>query len=488
MRAAVLSRPAARALAALAVALCWIASSNPVAAAPRRWRVTQLPLATGRTYSYAEPGIATGPDGLIVIDAASANTGAPPTYWISRNDGRSWATGRDFDPTGASTGDADAAIGPDAWLYALNLGYSGSSNPAIELYRSRNGLSWSGPAYFPPPHGLDQPDRPWLVVNPRRPANIDLVNSEVGGNIVAWRSFDHGARFTGPYPVSGGLNGQAVLALSSRPLFDPSGARLLMLYETTSAGGAADLLAAGMPPYELPLTQLWLASSSDGGATWANRLVLDTARLPSPLQGGTLGHLLVASAIDRAGDLYAAFSLRPSGVRETNIYMIHSDDGGASWSAPIEVPAPTRSNVMPALAVSAGVAYLSWYGSSDPDFRSPAARWSEMFASSRDPLAARPRFHVEQVTGRAPVHVGGIDTAGNIGFELGANWGLRDFQSIAVDACGVPHLAWASDAGRPMTDTARPQKTAPCRRDRWGQRPRRRDRWGQRPRRRDRRR
>jgi hypothetical protein len=55
-----------------------------------------------------------------------------------------------------------------------------------------------------------------------------------------------------------------------------------------------------------------------------------------------------------------------------------------------------------------------------------------MFAETSDPLASHPRFIGGQVSGPAPVHVGGIDTAGNVGSSLGANWGLRDFQSIAL--------------------------------------------------------
>jgi len=50
--------------------------------------------------------------------------------------------------------------------------------------------------------------------------------------------------------------------------------------------------------------------------------------------------------------------------------------------------------------------------------------------------------------------VGGIDTAGNVGANLGANWGLKDFQSIAVDACGSPHPVWAVDDGTPATEAA----------------------------------
>src|SRR5207248_1267715 len=108
-------------------------------------------------------------------------------------------------------------------------------------------------ASFPAPHGLDQPDRPWLIVDPRQPAGVDVVNSEGGGNIVLWRSLDHGAHFEGPFPVTGGANSQAGLALGSRPVFDPTDRRrLFMLYETASSAGAMALLRSGVPVYEFP--------------------------------------------------------------------------------------------------------------------------------------------------------------------------------------------------------------------------------------------
>jgi hypothetical protein len=450
-------------IAALIVAAS-ASAARPVQAS---WHMIRLPVAPHAQFSYAEPGIATGPGGYAVVDAATANTTAPPTFWLSRDNGTTWTTGRDFDGSGTSTGDADAAIGPDGYVYALNLGSNPNppgqpTNPTVLVYRSRDGRTWSAPASFPPEHGLDQPDRPWLIVNPYQPANVDVLNSEGGGNIVIWRSVDHGSHFAGPYPVTGGINGEAALALSSRPLFDPTrSGRLFMLYETAGPAGVTALGAPGVPPYEFPMTQLWVARSNDGGLTWTNRLALDTATLSGSLRDSTLAHLLVASTVDAAGRLYAAASLRAPGGWQTGIYLIHSIDHGASWSPPVQLDAPTRSNVMPALAVARdGVAYASWYGSDDPDFRDSAARWAVLFAQTRDPLASRPRFTVTQVSGPSAVHVGGIDTAGAIGSDLGANWGMRDFQSVATDGCGRPHLVWADDNRQARTWTAFP--ATPC--------------------------
>jgi hypothetical protein len=462
------TRAAPWVILALLAAVSLVGPAEAGSSGPR-WRVSRLPINRAGAYSFAEPGIATGGHGMVILDAASANTGAPPTFWLSRDDGRSWAIGRDFDPTGASTGDVDAALGPDGFMYALNLGYNPNppgqpANPTVLVFRSRNGRRWHGPASFPLPHGADQPDRPWLVVNPRHPAQVDVANSEGGGNVVIWRSLDHGAHFAGPYPVTEGANSQAALALSSRPLFDPTRSdRMFMLYETATGAMSADGQSRGPAPYEFPLRQLWLATSTDSGQSWRSRLVLDTSAESGALRDATLGHLLVASTIDRSGNLYAALSIRPQAATSTTIYLLHSTTHGATWSAPARVATPTRSNVMPALAVNGhGVVFLSWYGSRAADFRSSDAAWVEMFARVPHPLDRHLGATVSQVPGPGPVHVGGIDTAGNVGSELGANWSLRDFQSIAIGSCGQPRLVWADDYHQRTTLTASPASA--CRR------------------------
>jgi hypothetical protein len=416
--------------------------------------VTLLPPAGGAPFSYAEPTLAIR-DRTILVVAATANAGVPPTFWISRDAGASWTAGANFDNTGSSTGDADVAIGADGELYALNLGFNNPpgqpTNPTVLVFHSADGVAWSGPATFPLPHGLDQPDRPWLFTDPVHPARVNVVHNEVGGNVVLWRSTDHGATFQGPITVTGGASGQAALELSSRPLFDPTNdARIYVLYETVAPAG----LASGGPPGgEFPITQVWLAVSTDAGESWSNALVLDS----SSIGGGILAHLLVASAIDSAGNLFAAFSLRPSESTETHLFLIHSTDHGITWSAPSQVDSVLPSNVMPAIATGAGGAlFVSWYASSSPDFQDMDAAWREEFAQTTDALSAQPAFTETTLSGPAPVHVGDINVAGNPGFQIGKNWGLRDLQSVAVDRCGLPHPVWAVDFGGTSTQTAVP--------------------------------
>ncbi len=430
--------------------------------APKHWQTVTLRV-QGKSFSYAEPGIVAGPNGkTMAVIAAGAGRGVPPggvppTLWISRDGGRRWSVGRDFDSTRYATGDADALIAPDGYLYAVNLGYNPNPhqapNTSFLVFRSTNdGRTWSGPAKFPQ-GALQEPDRPWLVVNPRHPADVDMVSSQGGRNVVIWRSVDHGAKFTGPGHVSPASSSLAGVALSSRPVFDPTHAgRMFTVYET----------AAKVPPphgavYEVPFTQIWVATSDDGGKRWSHRLVLDSARLHGPLKSAIIGHALLASAIDQHGDLYVAFSLRPRTASRTTLYFTHSTTHGRTWSSPSPIASPLQSNVMPALAIApGGAAYVSWYGSSSASFSSAHATWREMFAQSSNPLDSHPRFQTVPVSAGRPVHVGPINAAGGFGAETGANWGLRDFQGIIAGPCGAPQLVWAEDNGRKATEFAQP--------------------------------
>jgi hypothetical protein len=435
-------------------------SANCPSVASFEWKTTALPPAVGgHASSFGEPGIARGPHGTLVINAAQANAGYP-TWWFSRDNGARWGRGRDLDTTGALTGDADAAFGSDGSLYVLNLAFQNPpdqpTNPTILVYaRPRDSRDWYGPATFPPPHGSDQPDRPWLAPDPFRPDRIYVTNSEGAGDVVIWTSTDHGRSFSGPSPITG-PDHAADIALTSRPLFDPTNhKRIFMIYEASAPAGT------GPPPEDaplrdFPLTQLRLAQSDDLGRSWSNRLVLDITEAFGPAAtGGSLGHVLPASAIDESGSLYAAFSLRMGDSTETHIYLLHSTDHGRHWSRPVQVDTGgRRSNVMPALAVGApGRVDLSWYGSRSADFINPGSRWAEYFSQTLNGLSGRPTFTQSRVS-KGLAHIGGIDSSGNPGSSQ-YDWDLRDFQGITIDDHGMAHIAWTDDAGRrtPVTAT-----------------------------------
>jgi hypothetical protein len=444
-----------RAVAATLLVMGLAAGTTGAAEATRigRWTVSVLP-ADASASSFSEPGVVAGGDGTLIVNACTANSGSPATLWRSRDFGGIWSKGFSVGGSAIGCGDSDAAIGSDGYEYSLVLG------TGVSVYRSRDGRHWDGPASFPPPHGEDQPDRPWLVTVPRHPNVVYMFNSEIGGNIVEWISTDHAKTFTGPVPVTGGLNSQAALTLGSRPLVDSTHpthptrpARMVEFYETaTFAGLASSMRSSGLSQF--PLTQLWEAISTDGGRHWTNHLVLDVTSAFG-VSNGTLGHLLPATAIDRDGTSYVALSVQLGTQTATHLYLMHSTRGGG-WTHPSRVGESTASNVMPAIAVSRpGTLVLSWYASAAQDFSDAHATWREMVAVTGQALAVHPRFRISRLSGAQPVHVGAVDNAGAVGNDIGQNWALRDFQSVAVDSCGHPHVTWADDAGaRPRTYTA----------------------------------
>src|SRR2546426_3483106 len=108
--------------AALALVVSLFAATA-VARAGDGWQTTVLPVAANPPSSFSEPGITAGAGGLLIANASTANSGAPATFWFSRDDGAQWSLGRPVGDPSLSTGDSDAAIGPDATMYALILGY-----------------------------------------------------------------------------------------------------------------------------------------------------------------------------------------------------------------------------------------------------------------------------------------------------------------------------------------------------------------------------
>src|SRR5207244_13161907 len=81
-RCRAIRRSAALALVADGSLVLYLGQPMVVASAAVQWQVLTLPPpAPPAPSSFAEPGIVIAPDGTALADAATANTGAPPTVW-----------------------------------------------------------------------------------------------------------------------------------------------------------------------------------------------------------------------------------------------------------------------------------------------------------------------------------------------------------------------------------------------------------------------
>jgi hypothetical protein len=178
----------------------------------------------------------------------------------------------------------------------------------------------------------------------------------------------------------------------------------------------------------------------------------------------TIGQDFAPIAIDRAGNLYLAWSQAPvdstgnvSG--SSQIYMAVSTDHGAHWGAPVRVTAATpglQTNLFAAIAAGdAGRVDVAWYGT--PTLGScpsqpcgsgalTTAHWSVMMAQSLNAIVngqpnPTPSFTSSKVS-EVSNHFGEICTMG-IGCTTGGDRGLADFISVTPGLKGEANVVWA---------------------------------------------
>jgi hypothetical protein len=90
------------------------------------------------------------------------------------------------------------------------------------------------------------------------------------------------------------------------------------------------------------------------------------------------------------------------------------------------------------------------------DFNDKTAAWSEIFSVTTDAFNPNAAWEQTRITGaQEPVHTGDICQVGLNCTVTGGNRNLSDFQTIAVDGCGMSHPVWTNDYGPGQTVTAR---------------------------------
>lgn len=201
---------------------------------------------------------------------------------------------------------------------------------------------------------LALPDKPWLATGPDGTALLAWSRygrelNEWTGNLLVSASRDGGRSWSAPTPLASGGYVQG-----SSPALGSDGAWHVAYVD-------------------LAARETHVATSRDEGSTWSDVVVAPGAWMPSLAVARAPGGdrlLLAFAAPGGAGD--------PDAVEQTPM-LSWSDDGGATWTAPLALDAPEApGRVLPSVAADgAGVAYVTFAHPRGPDaseFRAIALR------------------------------------------------------------------------------------------------------------------
>lgn len=268
-----------------------------------------------------------------------------------------------------------------------------------------------------------QTDRQWVVADESDPHWAWLVLNSGRRGVV-------GAADIGPMVVSrttdGGHTWVQVGQITQSECL-PGGIAHAEADDTLYVGGCSD---AGPS----------VATSVDGGLTWEWGLIAD--RSGEPVYGFCFACAIFTSIdVDDAGNVYATWA-DPSVNDTLDIWLAHSTDRGATWSEPVRVNHVEGTHVMPWVAAGEpGHAAVAWYGTrakGDPD--EVPGPWYVHVAVTTDALAEDPAF-AETVAWDTPVKEDGPICI--VGTGCGSeDRNLGDLLEVAIGPGGDIHVAF----------------------------------------------
>lgn len=141
------------------------------------------------------------------------------------------------------------------------------------------------------------------------------------------------------------------------------------------------------------------------------------------------------------GTAYVAYS------NQSDIFIAHSKDKGATWSAPVRVSdgPETATSVFPWIETgpTPGSVGVVWYGTDSPSNNNDA-NWNVFYALSHDADQATPTFRQVQANNHfihgSNISEGGLDVTGE-----GANRNLIDYFQLSFDPHGAVVISYTDD-------------------------------------------
>jgi hypothetical protein len=280
---------------------------------------------------------------------------------ISNDRGATWGAPKQIAAPGSGQWDAQIVVDPvdGRTVYASWLQNSKSD---IAVAKSTDfGATWS---VVTADHTNAGTDKPILAV--RGPDVYVAYNH--AQKVWISSSHDGGATFTS---VNVNKTGQLGWSLAGGGTVTPNGHVFFGWAGYSRNGGATG------PVY------LYLSQSTDGGATWTTR-VLDTSGAPPDCSAYLCGWAFLGAqltlASDATGTLYALWNAGAVDKGPERIYFAKSTDGGNTWSPKTDVssaPAGVAHAFPAIIAGAAGDVRISWM-----DARAPGPLWNTYYRSS----------------------------------------------------------------------------------------------------------
>ena len=138
------------------------------------------------------------------------------------------------------------------------------------------------------------------------------------------------------------------------------------------------------------------------------------------------------------GTVYACYS------NDHDVFLVHSKDKGATWSAPVRVSDNTtiKTNIFPWIETgpTPGSVGIVWYGTTEPS-NNNNANWNVYFAQSFDADSNTPTFRQAQVSDHF-IHGSNISEGGLLG---NANRNLLDYFQVSFDPNGAAVVGYTDD-------------------------------------------
>jgi len=286
------------------------------------------------TADQYSPAIAADADAVYVAWTDERNGNGDIYFAKSTDGGATWSanTRLNDDPGGAEQ--RSPALTADAG--AVYVAWTDERNGGSDIYFARStdgGATWNADVRL-----NDDPGSAWQWSSP-------AIAADAGAVYAAWEDERNGNR---DIYFARSTDGGATWSADARLNDDPGTASQ---YDPSIAADA-DAVYAAWADYRNGNSDIYFARSTDGGATWSanTRLNDDT---------GSALSWQPAIAAD-ADAVYAAWADERNGNRD--IYFARSTDGGATWNANtrLDDDPGTAGQQNPAIAADADAVYATW--------------------------------------------------------------------------------------------------------------------------------